>query len=616
MCGIAGFVNYKKNMLNDYDYNKTIAQHMADAIRHRGPDADGVWIGENTAFSHARLAVIDVEGGKQPMVRNVGGYEFAVTYNGELYNTWEIKRELLNYGYHFSTTSDTEVLLYAYIHYGDKCVEKLNGIYAFCVWDSMRQRVFLCRDRFGVKPLFYSVQGDTLVFGSEQKAMFEYPAIKPAVDLTGLQEIFAMSPARTPGNGVFKGIDELRPAHYMVFSRSGLKIQRYWQLSSHEHTDSYQETIEKVHDLVTDSIKRQLVSDVPIGTLLSGGLDSSIISAVAAKYMQEQGKQLATYSFDYTDNEQYFQKNSFQPDTDRPWVERMVEVFRTKHTYLECDNDRLIKYLLEAVWAKDLPGMADVDASLMYFCECIKPEHTVILSGECADEIFGGYPWFHSDQAFSTHGFPWSYDMSLRGSILRDDIAAALNLQEYSTMRYEQSIAEVPAYSGDSVEEKRRREIAYLNINWFMANLLDRKDRFSMAGGLEVRVPFCDHRLVEYVWNIPWKMKNKDNIPKNILREAARNILPEDVLMREKTPYPKTYNPGYEKQVKALLSDIISDPNAPILTFADKNKLETLISGSGDYGKPFFGQLMAYPQFIGYIVQINEWLRRYRIKIW
>lgn len=616
MCGIAGFVNYKKNMRTEYDYHKTVAQNMTDVIAHRGPDASGVWVGEHSVFSHARLAVIDIEGGKQPMLRSVGGYEFAITYNGELYNTWDIKRELLNYGYQFTTSSDTEVVLYAYIHYGEKCVEKLNGIYAFCIWDAMRQRVFLCRDRFGVKPLFYAIQDDTLIFGSELKSLFEYPTITPAVDLVGLREIFAMSPARTQGQGVFKGIDELRPAHYLIFSRSGVKINRYWQLHSHEHTDSYEDTIEKVRELVVDSVTRQLVSDVPIGTLLSGGLDSSVITAIGANYMRERGEQLSTYSFDYIDNEKYFKASSFQPDADAPWVKRMAEEFNTQHTYLKCDNDVLTEYLLKAVWAKDLPGMADVDASLMYFCECIKKEHTVILSGECSDEIFGGYPWFRSEKAFATHGFPWSYDMSLRNSVLKDDVADTLDLSGYSTMRYEESIAEVPVYAGDSAEEARRREISYLNINWFMTNLLDRKDRMSMATGLEVRVPFCDHRLVEYVWNIPWSMKNKDNVSKNILREAARTILPDDVLMRKKSPYPKTHNPHYEEKIKAVLADIISDPNAPILTFAEKDKLTKLISGSGDYGKPFFGQLMAYPQFIGYLVQVNEWLRRYKIKIW
>lgn len=615
MCSIAGMINLKKNYLCYKSYNRLIVRDMADSMTHRGPDASGEWVGEHAAFAHTRLAVIDPAGGAQPMQRTVDGYEFVITYNGELYNTEDIKRRLADFGYTFSTSSDTEVLLYAYIHYGEKCAELLNGIYSFCIWDSMRQRLFACRDRFGVKPFFYTILGDTVLFSSEIKGLFRHPSFNAAVDKVGLQELFAISPARTQGVGVFKDVLELRPAHSMIIDRSGIKIFPYWSLESHAHTDSYEDTVEKVRTLVTDSIKRQLISDVPIGTLLSGGLDSSIISAVAAIHMKERGEQLSTYSFDYKDNDKYFKASAFQPDADRPWVERMVSEFDTNHTFLECDNAELIDYLVDAMRYKDLPGMADVDASLLYFCREIKKRHTVILSGECSDEIFGGYPWFRSEKAFATPAFPWSYDMSLRNSILKPQVQKTLALEEYSRMRYDESIAEVPTFGGDSAEEKRRREISYLNINWFMTNLLDRKDRMSMASGLEVRVPFCDHRLVEYVWNIPWEMKCRNNVSKSLLRDAAKGILPEDVLNRKKSPYPKTHNPGYEKAAKAMLLEIISNPNAPILTFADKSALETLCTQSSDYGKPFFGQLMAGPQFIGYLIQLNAWFEEYHIHI-
>ena len=615
MCSISGMINFKINFLTYKSYNTLIVRDMAESMRHRGPDSWGEWVGEHAAFSHSRLAVIDPEGGKQPMSRTVGGYEFVITYNGELYNADDLKKELSACGYSFETTSDTEILLYSYIHFGTKCAEKLNGIYSFCIWDSMRQRVFACRDRFGVKPFFYTALGDTVLFSSEIKGLFRHPSFKAAVDKVGLQELFAISPARTQGIGVFKDVSDLRPAHSMIIDRSGIKIFPYWQLESREHTDSYEDTVLTVRRLLTDSIERQLVSDVPIGTLLSGGLDSSIISAVAANHMHNLGKQLSTYSFDYIDNEKYFKASAFQPDADAPWVKRMAEEFGTDHTYLKCDNAELCDYLIDAMRYKDLPGMADVDASLLYFCREIKKRHTVILSGECSDEIFGGYPWFRSEKAFATPAFPWSYDMSLRNSILKPAVAETLELENYSRMRYDESIAEVPTFDGDNAEEKRRREISYLNINWFMTNLLDRKDRMSMASGLEVRVPFCDHRLVEYVWNIPWEMKNKDNISKSILRMAAKGILPEDVLNRKKSPYPKTHNPKYEKLVKNMLLDTISDPNAPILTFADKSVLEKLCGESSDYGKPFFGQLMAGPQFIGYLIQLNAWFNEYHVRI-
>lgn len=615
MCGICGFINFKTNLVKNENENKVMAHRMAETIRHRGPDSWGEWVGEHAVFAHSRLAVIDVEKGLQPMKRTVEGHEFVITYNGELYNTAELRSDLISYGYEFTTTSDTEVLLYAYIHYGEKCAEMLNGIYAFVIWDSMRQHIFACRDRFGVKPFFYTQLEDTVVFASELKALFTYPEITPTLDKTGLCELFALSPARTQGVGVFKNIMELRPARYMIINRNKTVIKQYWSLKSEEHKDSYLDTIDRVRSLVCDTVRRQLISDVSVATFLSGGLDSSVITAIGAREMAARGERLSTYSFDYEDNAKYFKASHFQPDSDTKWVPRMVEEFNTNHTYLVCPNNALTELLEEALLAKDLPGMADVDASLLYFCREVKKNHTVVLSGECSDEIFGGYPWFREKKAFETPAFPWCYDLSLRNNILLPSVRQTLDLDGYSRMRYDESIAEVPVFDGDNDEEKRRREISYLNINWFMTNLLDRKDRMSMASGLEVRVPFCDHKLVEYVWNIPWEMKNKDNVSKNVLREAAKGILPEDVRLRRKSPYPKTHNPHYEAAVKELLDGIISDPNAPILTLCDKEKLTALLNGSSDYGKPFFGQLMAGPQFIGYIVQMNYLLKDYNVRL-
>ncbi len=615
MCGISGYINFKDNFVSDREKHRRITHLMTKTLRHRGPDSFGEWVGEHAAFGHSRLAVIDLEGGSQPMERTVSGYQFVITYNGELYNTNELKKELMQYGYCFTTQSDTEVLLYSYIHYGTNCAEKLNGIYSFCIWDSMRQRIFMCRDRFGVKPLFYSLQGDTIVFASEQKAILAYPNFRAEISKEGLCEIFALSPARTQGIGVFENIKELRPGRYLVANRDGIKINEYFSLKGKEHRDSYDDTVEKTRELVRDSIKRQLVSDVPIGTLLSGGLDSSVISAIGAIEMKKQGKQLSTYSFDYKDNDKYFRANSFQPDSDAPWVKRMAEAFDTNHTYLFCDNDIMLDYLNECVEAKDLPGMADVDASLLYFCRMIKNRHTVILSGECSDEIFGGYPWFRDERAFKTRAFPWCYDLEMRKNILHPEVAKTLDLDGYSSMRYEESVAETPRFEGDSPEEARRREIAWLNLNWFMTNLLDRKDRMSMASGLEVRVPFCDHRIAEYVYNVPWSIKNKNNVSKSLLREAVRGILPDDVLMRKKSPYPKTHNPAYEQMVRNVMLETISNPNAPILALCDKKKIEAACMGHSDYGKPFFGQLMAGPQFIGFLLQVNHWLEHYHIRI-
>ncbi len=612
MCGIAGLINFGENMLYNESAHRLTVFEMAEKLAPRGPDSEGVWVGEHSAFAHRRLSVIDPQRGHQPMKKTVEGHEFVICYNGELYNTDELRADLKSHGYTFTTACDTEVLLFSYIHYGTACAEKLNGIFAFAVWDSMRQRVFLCRDRFGVKPFFYAITDGELLFASEIKALLAHPYIKPEVDKNGLCELFAMSPARTAGSGVFKGINELKPAHSMIIDRYGIKISKYWSLKSFEHTDSYEDTVSKVRYLLEDSIKRQLTSDVPIGTLLSGGLDSSIITAVASRNIEN----LSTYSFDYVGNDKNFKATAFQPDSDTLWSERVSKECGTKHTVLKCSNSDLADLLYPALYAKDLPGMADVDASLYYYMREIKKNHTVLLSGECSDEIFGGYPWFRDEKAFRTPHFPWCYDLYLRKSVLKEEVRKTLDLDSYSQMRYDESVAKTPRFDGDSKEEARRREIAYLNIVWFMSNLLDRKDRMSMASGVEVRVPFCDWRLVEYVWNIPWEYKNKGNVSKSILREASRGLLSDEVLFRKKSPYPKTHDPLYEKEVKLRLRELLCDPNTPLTALCDKNVLlELAKEGNSDYGKPFFGQLMAMPQFIGYLLQVDEWFRHYKVRI-
>jgi len=610
MCGIAGFADFGRNLLKDNYKNGYTAKKMTDIMRSRGPDENGSIVCEHIAFSHTRLAVIDVERGKQPMRRISNGYEFIITYNGELYNTEELRQMLKGFGYAFTTTSDTEVLLYMYIHYGDMCFDMLNGIYAFCIWDSMRQRLVAVRDRFGVKPFFYTKLDSAFIFASEIKGLFEYPGIEPLIDDDSLREVLAISPPRTQGLGTYKNIFELKPGEMLIFDRNGLKKDRYWSIKAYEHKDDYNTTVENVRELVTDSVKRQLVSDVPLATFLSGGLDSSVITAIAAIEAKKKGETLDTYSFEYKDNAKYFHPTAFQPDSDDYWAKRMSEHFCTNHHILVCGNEYLCDNLEICEEIKDLPGMADVDVSLMYFCSEVKKRHTVVLSGECSDELFGGYPWFRSEKAFSTPAFPWSYDMSIRNSILKDNVAKKLNLDEYSRYRYDESVRQTPVCGADSPEEKRRREIGFLNINWFMLNLLERKDRMSMASGLEVRVPFCDHRLAEYVFNIPWEIKNRDNVSKSVLREAMKGILPDDIRLRRKSPYPKTHNPIYEKAVKEKLSAVISDKNAPILEFADKEKLNALIKRSADIGSPFFGQLMALPQFLGFIIQVNHWLSK------
>ena len=609
MCGITGFVNFKESV--DGKYYREIGERMAARIAHRGPDAQGIWQSPHAVLSHARLAVIDPQGGAQPMTRIWDGYEYTIVYNGELYNTKEIKRELLNDGCSFTTTSDTEVLLMAYIKYGAGCVHVLNGIYAFAIWDGKKQQLFMCRDRFGVKPLFYSVKDDFLLFGSEIKAIFEFPCMQPVIDREGLCEVLGIGPARTPGCGVFKGVHELLPGAYQIVTASGIQQKVYYTLHSSIHTDSYEETVDTVRYLLADAVRRQTVSDVPLCTFLSGGLDSSLITAITASHVP--GK-LSTYSFDYEGNDTYFKPTEFQPDADKEYIEIMAQEYGTEHNVLYENSVELVENLYKTVEFKDLPGMADVDSSLLGFCKQVKRKHTVALSGECADEIFGGYPWFFRPEMLNCNTFPWCPDLSVRTVVLSDDMKK-LGIEEYVRNKYVTFLSDMPEFPYLNSMDTRRREIGYLNIYWFMATLLDRKDRMSMASGLEVRVPFCDHRLLSYVWNIPWDIKAKNGERKHVLREAAKGLLPEKVRVRPKSPYPKTHNPDFEMLVKEELKKLLNEKDAPVLPLLNLDYVQSLTKAHFNYGKPWFGQLMAGPQLIAYILQLNHWLKTYHIKI-
>lgn len=613
MCGIAGFCGFFQNYTYNCEYWSKILVDMRKSIVRRGSDNTGEYLDSHIGLSHTRLSIRDLSNGAQPIVREQNGGKFVIVYNGEIYNTDELKSELLSAGYVFETTTDTEVILYSYMYWGIDFVSKLNGIFAFAIWDEALERLVLYRDRFGIKPLFYTVKNDVFVFGSEIKALFCHPYVIPSVDTDSFREVFGIGPARTAGNGVFRYVHEIKAGCLAVFDRNGLHEECYWELESKKHTDSYEETLEKVSFLVKDSITRQLVSDVPVCSFLSGGLDSSIVTSVAAAVLAENGAKLNTFSFDFRQNDVFFESNSFQPERDRPYVDEMLKHCNTNHSYLECDEADLVELLYPAVDAKDLPGMADVDASLLYFCRLVKEHNKVVLTGECADEIFGGYPWFYRKELVEVDGFPWSHDIEARTLFLRKEFVEELELDEYVHARYEESIKNVPVLSGERKKERRRREISYLNIKWFMATLLDRMDRTSMYSGLEARVPYADHRIVEYLFNVPWDMKYRGGVEKSLLREACRELLPESIVNRKKSPYPKTYNPNYTRLLAEKLRGIVSDSANPINELLDKRKVLSFIESPTENGRPWFGQLMAGPQMMAYIIQVDYWLKKYRL---
>ncbi|WP_010631333.1 asparagine synthase (glutamine-hydrolyzing) [Sporolactobacillus vineae] len=613
MCGVTGWIDWHRDLRGEA---KTIGD-MARTMKHRGPDDLNIWLSAHAALGHARLVVVDPAGGRQPMKKTVRKNDFVLVYNGELYNTEEIRKDLIQAGHTFKGHSDTEVLLTAYIEWQEACLDHFNGIFAFAVWDVTGNKLFAARDRLGVKPLFYHENGGRLLFGSEIKAILAHPGMKAAIDREGLSEIFGLGPSRTPGHGVYQGIKELRPGHALSYTKDGLKVWRYWNVKSHIHQDSLNDTVAHIRYLLKDAVERQLYADVPVTTFLSGGLDSSGISAIAAEYFRTTGRPpLHTYSIDYAGNDQYFHTSKFQPNSDAPYIREVSDALGTVHHSLVIDNEQLVGYLKKAIIVRDMPGYADVDSSLLWFCEGIKKEFTVALSGECADEIFGGYPWFHSPETSAKEGFPWMRSIDARQELLNDRWNSRLNLKDYALMRFNETIAETPRLESESAVDARRRELFYLNMNWFMTALLDRKDRMSMGASLEVRVPFADHRIVDYLWNVPWEMKMLHGREKGILREALKGYLPDDVLYRKKSPYPKTYHPKYTKAVSEWLQSVIDRPSSPLLEFIDKTKIQSIIDTQGaSFKVPWFGQLMSGPQLIAHLAMINEWLETYSVDI-
>ncbi len=612
MCGIAGWINLSDNIEN----KKEIIFKMTDTLKKRGPDDCGYFFSKHALLGHMRLTVIDPEGGSQPMTRIIGDSSYTIVYNGELYNTEDLRKILKENGFYFQCYSDTEVLLTSYILWGEDCVKYINGIYAFGIWDEKKQKLFLARDPLGVKPLFYTLKDNSLIFGSEIKTLLAHPKVEPIVDRQGLIELFGFGPARPLGSGIFKDIKELPPAFSLSYSDNGAKAQEFWKLSAKPHEEDFKATSDHLRELLLDAIERQLVADVPVCTFLSGGLDSSAISSVASSYFKSHNLgQLNTYSIDYVDNKKFFKATEFQPNSDADWIYKMVDYIGSNHENVVIDTPELTNALTNAVKATDLPGMADVDSSLLLFCREVRKNATVALSGECADELFGGYPWFRREEDINATTFPWSKAVSDRKNILSDELQS-LPLEEYVQEKYNESISQVPRLSGESVREHKMRELFYLNIKWFMITLLTRKDRMSMYNSLEVRVPFADYRLVEYAFNIPMDMKYYKGREKGLLRESLTGILPEDVLWRKKSPYPKTHNPNYTLAVQSWMNSILKDDSSPILQLINKDKVQEIVATGGKaFSKPWYGQLMTGPQLIAYLIQVDIWLREYKVVV-
>lgn len=604
MCGVAGILSSDIDLRGE----KLLVEKMGKTLKKRGPDAAGLYLTPEVALVHRRLSVIDVENGAQPM--HFGKY--VIVYNGEIYNTDEVRNELEGFGYRFNTHCDTEVVLKAYDKWGNESVKKLNGIFAYAIYDKKENSLFACRDRIGVKPFFYNKTKNTFSFASKIDTLLCQPYVKSAVDEEGLYEIFMLGPAKTIGKAIFKDICELPPAFCLTYKNGEIKTYPYWKLEAKEFNENEETAAEHTYLLVKDSIERQLVSNVPLATFLSGGLDSSIISKIASDKYKESGKTLDTYSVDYTDNDKYFKKSLFQPNKDSDYIDVISSYIGSNHHNIVLNNVDVANALKEAVIERGVPGFVDIDSSLMLFCKEVKKDFTVCLSGECADEIFAGYPWYHKKEILFENVFPWARNTNIRQRILKNGFLS--DGEEYLQSAYKNTLKNISYLESDDKINKRMREMFVLNLNWFMQTLLARKDNMSMASSLEVRVPFCDYRLVEYAYNMPWNIKALDGREKGILRKAFENDLPKEIAWRKKSPYPKTHNPAYFARVKELLAIALTDKSTPLMDWIDIDNLYLLLQNPDSLPEPWYGQLMGIPQIAAYIYQIYAWIKHYNVE--
>jgi asparagine synthase (glutamine-hydrolysing) len=583
MCGIAGWVSYDGDLRSHQDVITTMTKTMA----RRGPDAGGVWIDRHVGLGHRRLAVIDLAGGAQPMqAQELGQTTVSLIYTGEVYNFVELREELKQLGHQFKTRSDTEVVLRGYLQWGDKVAERLNGMFAFAIWDVRTEELFLIRDRMGVKPLFYYPTADGVLFGSEPKAILAHPSVQPRVNKDGFRELLVL--AKNPESTIYAGMCEVRPGQVVRVNRNGLTKRRYWMLTAHEHKDDLPRTISTVAELLEDIVQRQIVADVPLCSLLSGGLDSSAVTAMAHRAISnQQGGRIRSFSVDFANSGAAFVASTdFHKSSDTPFVRDFVAHVGCDHTEVVLDSRELADRDLNraVIQAADFPisTSGDMYSSLYRLFQAVRAESTVALSGESADEVFGGYSWFHDPKTVNAATFPWlaaatSRSMHDGTQVLDPDLLERLNLPEFQADSYTQAIAETPVQKEDAVE-RRMREISYLHLTRFVQFLLDRKDRMSMAVGLEVRVPFCDHRLVDYVFNIPWHLKTFDGREKSILRAATRKLLPNSIVERQKNPYPSTQDPAYEKALRAEVAEVLENRSHPATSLLNRKVIKDLLA--------------------------------------
>ena len=605
MCGIAGWVDFTRDLRPE----REVVQAMTRSMALRGPDDEDMWLSTNAAMGARRLAVIDLEGGRQPMVDG----NVVVGYSGEVYNYRDLRRELEAAGQRFRTDSDTEVLLRGYLEWGVDLVHRLNGVYSFAIWDGDAEELLLVRDRVGVKPMYYYPLRDGILFGNEPKAILANPLAERVLDPVGFCGFLTLLPL-PGGETPLRGVWDLQPGCYLRFSLAGIEKRRYWSLEARPHEDDLPATIATVRELLEDIVSHQLVSDVPLCMLLSGGLDSSALTALA----QHLHGGLRSFAVDFSGYAENFRPDEMRTSPDRPFVHDVAEHVGVQHEDIVVSTEQMwdpaVRRAVLRAW--DLPNhIGDMDISLYLLFRAIRRHSKVGISGEGSDEVFGGHPWVHDDAVLELPVFPWFGFALNRGtappfSLFDPALVEELKVGEFLFDAYNTALAEVPRLDGEDPKEARHREATYLDITRFMRLFLDRKDRMSMAAGLEVRVPFCDHRLVQYVFNVPWAMKTCDGREKGLLRKAVEDLLPESVRKRPKAAFPATQDVRYDMAIRAELKQIVDgEGDEPLRPFVNPDAIREITEGE-IAAEASFARLRTEG-----VVRANAWLKEYDIDV-
>ncbi|ANY08124.1 asparagine synthase (glutamine-hydrolyzing) [Pseudonocardia sp. HH130630-07] len=579
MCGITGWVAFD----SDLTQQRPVVEAMTAAMSDRGPDASGTWLRRHVALGHRRLAVIDLPGGVQPMEADTGHGAVALTFSGEVYNFRELRTELERRGHRFRTRSDTEVVLRGYLEWGERVADRLTGMYAFALWDDRTGTLVLVRDRVGVKPLYVHRTSDGVLFGSEPKAILANPLFPRVVDVDCLRELVGFTKA--PGWSLWRGMSEVEPGTVVTVDRSGVRRRTYWTLRTAPHTDDLATTTGRVGELFGAAVRGQTVSDVPQSVLLSGGLDSSAVTAVAAAELAGRGEKARTFSVDFLGYEENFTPDELWETPDSPFVRDVAEHVGSVHRDIVLDSRALADPALRraVVAARDMPiGLGDIDSSMYLLFRAIRGECSVALSGEFADELFGGYAWFHHEAARNADTFPWlAFSNAYTGDrteMLRPGLRDRLDIGAYVADEYATAVAAVDHLESDDTLERRMRTSTHLHVTRLVRAMLDRKDRMSMAVGLEVRVPFADHRLIEYVYNVPWSMKAAGGREKSLLRDAVAGLLPRSVVERVKSPYPSTQDVGYAVALQHQASGVLAAPETGVFEVFDAGWVRSAVA--------------------------------------